>query len=184
MSGEFAKEVFIVFWRNQMADYETIATSSPGGSRFSKLPYSLIAAGLVGAFAVTVVISNLKKPTEPDTIKELQNEVEQLKVENEKLRKELDSLKARGPVKNSSLGTSRFLFAALQPAPLAAAAPPAFDVRYIIWLVLGVLCVAYLVAWGAIFFSKTAEAVAFASDTVKTLTGFFCGIVMGLLGLK
>jgi hypothetical protein len=171
-----------------MADYETIATSSPGGSRFSKLPYSLIAAGLVGAFAVTVVISNLKKPTEPDTIKELQKEVERLKVENEKLHKDLNSLRAQGPVKNSSLGASRLMFAVLQTAPLAApvaaAEPPAFDVRYILWLVLGILCVAYLGAWWAILFSKTPATVVFASDTIKTLTGFFCGIVMGLLGLK
>jgi len=167
-------------------DYEVIATSSPGGSRFSKLPYSLIAAGLVGAFAVTLVIYNLNNPTQPDTVKTLQDEVERLKVENQKLRKELDSLKAQGPVKNTSVRTGRLVSAALLAEPVVspAAAPPAFDVRYIIWLVLGILCVAYLGAWGAILFSKTKETVAFASDTVKTLTGFFCGIVMGLLGLK
>ena len=66
---------------------------------------------------------------------------------------------------------------------LAQTNSPIVNAAAIVWLVIIGLMIVYIIAVVAVFMSTTAGTIEFAKDLIKTLTGFFSGIVIGLLGI-
>jgi len=71
-------------------------------------------------------------------------------------------------------------------SPAERAAPSAAELAwfkiYVIFGIFAVLGIAFLIAVGAVFTTANPATLAFATDTVKTMLGFFIGVATGFLG--
>lgn len=73
---------------------------------------------------------------------------------------------------------------ALVPTPLFSQAVTRSDARPIVYLGLILLSIFYVIAILTVFFSRLPRRIQLAEEWTRTLTGFFIGIVTGLLGLS